>query len=102
AVVASVLLSACGLPRLDPPPRSPTPTTLATATPTPPPTPTPVPLDAFQSLIRPFFVQAQQRRDSRRAADPSYDRRVDPDLNRGRINFGILGYGPTYEPPYRD
>ena len=102
AAVACVLQSACGLPRLDPPPRSPTPPTLATATRTPPPTPTPVPLDAFQSLVRPFVELAQQRRDSRRAADANYDRRIDPDLNRGRINFGILGYGPTYEPPYRD
>lgn len=103
-----MLLTACaGLPKL----RSivPTPTralrsAAATAQPTalPTPVPTPVPVDTFRQLIRPFVREAQTRRATRRAADPSFADRIDPDLNLDRINFSILGYGPTYEPPFHD
>ncbi|HEX5417980.1 MAG TPA: LCP family protein [Chloroflexota bacterium] len=102
AGLGGLLLSACGLPRLQPAPRPPSPTLAATPVPTPLPAPTPLPLDTFQSLIHPFAEEATTRRAARRAADPTYDRRVDPELSDGRINFGILGYGPTYEPPFRD
>lgn len=74
-----------------------------TATPAPPsPTPTAVPpLDPFLTLVRPLVEEARKRR-AVRAVDAAYRRRIDPDLNRDRLNFFLLGYGPTYEPPFQD
>lgn len=118
------LLAACRAPELDPavperatlpgassstltpPPPTPTPIpptpTPVPPTPTPlPPTPTPAPPpDPFLILVKPLVDEAEKRR-AERAAVPAYLRRIDSALNQDRINFFLLGYGPTYEPPFQ-
>ncbi|MEP7200871.1 MAG: LCP family protein, partial [Chloroflexota bacterium] len=51
-------------------------------------------------LLAPFVAEAQRRRAERWANDPTFAARMDPVLNRERINFLFFGYGETYEPPY--
>lgn len=53
----------------------------------------------FDSLLRPFAYDAQGRRDDRARKEPDYAKRIDKDLNDGRINFVLFGYGETHEPP---
>lgn len=67
-----------------------------------PSTPTPDPKASqrttFEAFLEPLATEARQRRLERRAADPAeYDRRIDPALNRDRVNFLLYGYGVTYE-----
>lgn len=53
----------------------------------------------FNILLEPFIREAEVRRTKRAKEDPEYSRRVDAELNTGRVNFLIFGYGETYEPP---
>ncbi len=53
----------------------------------------------FDSLMRPFMYEAQIRREDRARKEPDYAKRIDKDLNEGRINFVLFGYGETHEPP---
>jgi hypothetical protein len=53
----------------------------------------------FDSLMRPFTYEAQIRREDRARKEPDSIRRLDKDLNEGRINFVLFGYGETHEPP---
>lgn len=53
----------------------------------------------FDSLLRPFLYEAQIRREDRARKEPDYVRRIDKELNDGRINFVLFGYGETHEPP---
>ncbi len=85
----------------------------------PSPTPNPIPLTSarpihaeaseldklapadslFDSLMTPFVNDAQRRRAELAKTDPEFAQRVDPQLNEGRINFLLFGYGETHEPP---
>ena len=53
----------------------------------------------FDALIAPFAAEANKRRTDAVKNDPEYSKRVDKDLNLGRINFLLYGYGETHEPP---
>ncbi len=53
----------------------------------------------FDSMMRPFLYEALKRRDDRAKKDPEFAKRIDKDLNDGRINFMLFGYGETHEPP---
>jgi hypothetical protein len=53
----------------------------------------------FEKLMRPFLTEALRRRQAQAFADPRYWNRVDPELNRTRLNFLLYGYGETHEPP---
>lgn len=53
----------------------------------------------FTELIKPFIDEAFRRREQRIKEDPDYLHRVDSELNKDRINFFVLMYGETYEPP---
>jgi len=74
-----------------------------TRTATPSATPTPTVARSEESLadvlIKPLMNEANKRREKRASADPNYYRRVDRELNEGRINILLFGYGETHEPP---
>lgn len=53
----------------------------------------------FDSLLRPFLYEAQKRREDRARKDPEFAKRIDEELNEGRVNFLLFGYGETHEPP---
>ncbi len=53
----------------------------------------------FDSLMRPFLYEAQKRREDRARKDPEFTKRIDAELNEGRVNFLLFGYGETHEPP---
>jgi hypothetical protein len=53
----------------------------------------------FDALIAPFVAEANKRRADAAKNDPEYAKRIDKDLNLGRINFLLYGYGETHEPP---
>lgn len=53
----------------------------------------------FDALVMPFVNEAQRRRGERRKSDPAYAKRIDKELNEGRVNFLLFGYGETHEPP---
>lgn len=50
-------------------------------------------------IIVPLNAEAQRRRQERAESDPEFLKRVDPELNHGRVNFLLYGYGETHEPP---
>ncbi len=56
----------------------------------------------FDLLIQPLANEAQRRRAERAKTDPEYSTRVDGELNAGRVNFLLFGYGETHEPPYTE
>jgi hypothetical protein len=64
------------------------------------PKPTPAYRDLWRQLLDPFIAEALKQRASRAVHDPDYARRVDAELNHGRISFLLVGYGETHEPPY--
>jgi len=53
----------------------------------------------FDRLMEPFVKEAEKLREERRQLSPEYERRIDWEFNRGRINFALYGYGETHEPP---
>lgn len=55
--------------------------------------------EVFHRLIAPFANEAERLRAERAAADPHYAQRIDPQLNKDRVNFLLYGYGETHEPP---
>lgn len=55
---------------------------------------------ASGDIMSPFAAEANLRRAGRAESDPTYSQRTDPELNQGRVNFLLFGYGETYEPPY--
>ncbi|MCL4535847.1 MAG: LCP family protein [Bacteroidetes bacterium] len=59
-----------------------------------------LPETVFDKLIKPFVNEAGKRRAERQANDQDYQRRVDPELNDGRVNFLLFGQGETFEPPF--
>ncbi len=56
-------------------------------------------ISVFDTLIRRFVQEADKRRAERRKSDADYAKRIDKELNEGRVNFLFFGYGETYEPP---
>lgn len=88
---------------------SPSPTTLptksqlpnATTTPNLLPTvsPTPSGESLFDTLLVPFITEAKKQRLERAKTDTQYTKRIDTQLNEGRVNFLLFGYGETHEPP---
>lgn len=53
----------------------------------------------FDHLAKPLLDEANKRRAERAAKDQNYWSRIDRQLNEGRINFLLFGYGETHEPP---
>jgi hypothetical protein len=53
----------------------------------------------FDALLTPFVNEAQKRRAELAKTDPEFAKRIDGNLNHGRINFLLFGYGETHEPP---
>jgi hypothetical protein len=53
----------------------------------------------FERVLRPLLLDAERRRQSNAAEDPTYWTRLDPKLNSTRLNFLLFGYGETHEPP---
>lgn len=53
----------------------------------------------FDALMSPFVAEALKRRAELAISDPDYRKRADSDLNKGRINFLLFGYGESHEPP---
>lgn len=53
-------------------------------------------------LLQALADEAVERRNQRRDAEPSYVKRVDHDLNEGRINILLYGYGESHEPPLNE
>lgn len=60
----------------------------------------PIQPDPIDEIVRPFATAALQARAARAQKDADYAKRLDPDLNKNRINFLLFGYGETYEPPH--
>lgn len=65
--------------------------------PAPPPATAP---DLFDEAIAPVVETALAARAARAQREPGFDTRVDPDINRSRINVLLFGYGETFEPPW--
>lgn len=86
-----------------PPTHLPTPTTFPPPSPekTVEPTLSPEvkPESLFWLILQPFIQEAEKRRSERKLKDKEYTRRVDEELNSGRINFLIFSSGETHEPP---
>lgn len=72
-----------------------------TVTPLPSPTKSPQVLTpkktAFGLFLEPWLKEALKRREERRN-DPSYQHRIDPALNEGRVNFLFFGWGWDLQP----
>lgn len=56
-------------------------------------------VNIFSEIMRSLVEQAQKKRAERSKNDPEYANRVDPELNKDRLNIVLFGYGETYEPP---
>ncbi|HEX7593756.1 MAG TPA: LCP family protein [Anaerolineae bacterium] len=119
--ISVLLLTACASPVPSPTPvptrvtaiepsATPTlaPTQTVPSTPTAPPAPTQTlvvqqikqPQDSLiDVLVKPMMDEAQKRRTQRAKSDPNYFKRVDKELNDGRVNVLLFGYGETHEPP---
>lgn len=57
------------------------------------------PQNLFEELIKPFVNEALKQRQERLGNDPEFTKRVDQELNEGRVNFLLFGWGETHEPP---
>lgn len=75
------------------------PTVMPVTVPDPKPAITAVSL--FDKLMNPLVAEAENREQEWRK-HPLYNKLIDWDLNKGRVNFLLFGYGETYEPPFRD
>lgn len=75
----------------------------ATRTATPTVTSTPnvaIPEESLTDfLLKPLMNEALKRREKRANTDSNYYKRVDRQLNEGRVNILLFGYGETHEPP---
>ncbi|MBI5879680.1 MAG: LCP family protein [Chloroflexi bacterium] len=63
------------------------------------PPPAAVAPDLFDEAIAPVIEAALAMRAARAQSEPGYGTRIDPDINRNRLNVLFFGYGETYEPP---
>lgn len=57
------------------------------------------PKNIMEQLIAPFWREAQKRREERLRVDPEFNFRIDWELGENRLNFLLLGFGETHEPP---
>ncbi|MBI2405741.1 LCP family protein [Candidatus Microgenomates bacterium] len=55
--------------------------------------------EIYRRIIKPLEDEALRKRDKRAAQNPEYSHRVDQELNEGRVNIALVGYGETHEPP---
>lgn len=55
--------------------------------------------EVFDKLLTPFINEIKRRREKRAGEDSEYSKRIDEELNEGRVNFLLYGYGETHEPP---
>lgn len=53
----------------------------------------------FYTLMSPWINEAQRRRADLANSDPAFGKRIDKELNDGRVNFLLFGYGESHEPP---
>ncbi len=53
----------------------------------------------LDTLTMPFLNEARKRRAETAKTDADYFKRIDRELNLGRINLLLFGYGETHEPP---
>lgn len=53
----------------------------------------------FDVLMQPLAAEARRRRADMARRDPDFLKRIDAELNAGRVNFLLFGYGETHEPP---
>ncbi|MBI2021943.1 LCP family protein [Candidatus Daviesbacteria bacterium] len=88
-----------------PPTSVPTETTTPTRKPTLPPSPSPteapkvkLPETPYDELLRPLLEAVYKRREEK-MKDPEYLKRIDPELNKDRINIVLSIVGETHEPP---
>jgi len=56
----------------------------------------------FAEYLKPFRTEAQRQRAQSRASDGSYARRVDGQLNAGRVNFAVFGMGESPTNSYKE
>lgn len=56
----------------------------------------------FDQLMAPFANMARERRQYRYNSEPGYDRRIDWQLNDGRINLLFFVRGESFEPPKKE
>ena len=56
----------------------------------------------FDALMQPLATEAQRRRADMARSDPDFPKRIDAELNAGRVNFLLFGYGETHEPPFTE
>jgi hypothetical protein len=57
------------------------------------------PESMLDALTMPFLNEARKRRAETAKTDADYFKRIDRELNLGRINLLLFGYGETHEPP---
>jgi len=56
----------------------------------------------FAEYLKPFRAEAQRRRAQLSVTDGSYARRVDGQLNAGRVNFAVFGMGESTTNTYKE
>jgi hypothetical protein len=56
----------------------------------------------FDQFVQPFVDEAARKRARQAADDAGYAHRVDQDLNTGRLNIALLGYGEEHDQVYDD
>jgi anionic cell wall polymer biosynthesis LytR-Cps2A-Psr (LCP) family protein len=56
----------------------------------------------FDQFVQPFVDGATRTRATRTEQDPAYTHRIDQDLNAGRLNVALLGYGEEHDQLYDD
>jgi len=57
---------------------------------------------AFDQFIAPLLDESARRRAQWQLQDPRYTERVDAQLNAGRLNIALLGYGEEHDQTYGD
>ncbi len=98
------------------PPATAQPTATPTVVPSATPSPTTVAISAmaqstpdapaddslFDTLVAPLVSEANKRRLERARSERDYQRRVDAEINRGRLNILLFGYGEAHWPPHTE
>lgn len=54
----------------------------------------------FEILIAPVAQEAKKNRIALAETDREFSRRIVPELNQGRVNILLAGYGDSHEPPF--
>lgn len=59
-------------------------------------------VNVSEQLLEPFIEEAAKRRSGRVFKEPEYERSIDWELNKWRVNFVFYGWGETHEPPFTE